>query len=150
MAEVQRRCSTRKARTRPLSAIDRLGSGEQTDPDQMTWRPVSRSNRPGGRKASTKERPSAGSRRSLRPTWSATAASWARMRLERWRGDESTAAKSSIRKSRAPGPIVKTTGDGLLIEFPAWSRQSPVPLGSRGMAERNAPFPNGRIDFAPH
>ena len=47
------------------------------------------------------------------------------------------------------GRIVKTTGDGMLVEFPASSRPSPArSRSSKGMAERNSGVPaNERIEF---
>jgi class 3 adenylate cyclase len=47
------------------------------------------------------------------------------------------------------GRIVKTTGDGLLVEFPSVVEAVACALSiQRGMAERNAPIPNDeRIDF---
>src|SRR5262245_58947166 len=47
------------------------------------------------------------------------------------------------------GRIVKTTGDGLLVEFPSVVEAVTCAVEiQRGMAERNAPIPNSaRIDF---
>jgi adenylate cyclase len=47
------------------------------------------------------------------------------------------------------GRIVKTTGDGLLVEFPSVVEAVACAVAiQRGMAERNAPIPNNeRIDF---
>jgi adenylate cyclase len=66
------------------------------------------------------------------------------------RGCEPIAANSSIpRIVEHKGRIVKTTGDGLLVEFPSVVEAVACAVEfQRGMAERNAAVPNSeRIDF---